>query len=280
MKTFSAVSALSLLIFMLFSCAGGPNEPVQRDVVSENTAAEEIDVQIVTIWRQDSVVYKYIDGTIDKTIKYSYDDMGNELLSEEYDGNGELQSSYKTHYTKGVLLNKETYDAAALTGTLFFELDENGNITRIVKKDANGDIQSIVTNSYKVKTLLSSTTYNANEVPKLKTIYSYQGDILEGIEYQLPDGRVDARMVRTLENGFPVEEKVLLSDNSVESSRTFEYENGVLSGEIQYAGMIKIKSVQYDYDKNGNRIRETWSDRNGNKYEVIEKSWISFEISE
>lgn len=278
MKTFSAVSAVSLLIFMLISCAGGPTEP--ENTAHEIAAVEVADEQIITIWRLDSVVNKYIDGTVDKTIKYSYDDMGNELLSEEYDGNGELQSSYKTHYSQGVLLNKEAYDAAALTGTLLFELDGNGNITGIVKKDAKGDIQSIVKNSYQGKTLISSTAYDANEVLNLKTIYSYQGDILAGIEYQLPDGKVDARMERTLENGFPVEEKVLLSDNTVESSRTFEYENGVLSGEVQYAGTKKIKSVKYDYDENGNRIRETWFDRNGNEYEVIEKSWISFESSE
>ncbi|RKX81165.1 MAG: hypothetical protein DRZ90_05275 [Spirochaetes bacterium] len=273
MKTFYTVSAVSLLIITLISCVSGPTEPV-------NAAAEESAVQVVTIWRPDSVVFKYIDGTVDKTIKYSYDDMGNEILSEEYDGNGELQSSCKTHYNQGVLLNKEAYDAAALTGTLLFDLDENGNITRIVKQDAVGDIQSIVTNSYQGNTLISSTAYDANEVPVLKTIYSYQEDILAGIEYQLPDGRVDARLVRTLENGFPVEEKVLLSDNSVESSRTFEYENGVLSGETQYAGTMEIKSVQYDYDENGNRIRETWSDRSGNKYDLIEKIWTSFVISE
>ncbi len=280
MKTLYAVSAVSLLIITLISCAGGPADSIQREAEPENAVVEEAAVQMLTIWRPDSVVFKYIDGTIDKTIKYSYDEMGNELLSEEYDGTGELLYSYKSHFNQGVLISKEVYDSSRLTGTSLFEIDGNGNISRIVKQDANGDIQSIVINSYQEDILMSSSTYDSNEVPNLKMIYSYQGDVLAGIEYQLPDGRVDVRLLRIIENGLPVEEKMVLSDKSVESSRSFKYENGVLRAETQYAAMMKIKSVEYDYDNNGNRIRETWSDRSGNEYEVIERNWTSFEISE
>jgi len=283
MKSLFFPAALTALSVVLISCAGGPAGEVNatRDTAAlENTAVTEETVQVETVWKPETIVYSYIDGTVDKTIRYSYDDAGREILSEDYDGQGELQNSYKSQYADGVLQRKETFDGANMIGITLYEADDDGNLTSILKQDTEGNTLSIVNNTYEGSLLKTSTAFDAEGIPSLKSIYTYQDGELLGVEYQLPDGTLDARMERTFENGLPVKEQLVLPDGSVESARDFAYENGVLSGETQYAGTMKIKTAAYEYDGNGKLIRETWSDRSGKAYEMIEHSWISFEISE
>jgi len=283
MKNLYFLTALTVLFVMLVSCAGGPAgdvSVVQDTEAVENTAVVEDTVQVETIWKPETIIYKYIDGTVDKTISYSYDNEGRELISEEYDGQGELQNSYKSQYADGKLQRREAFDGANLIGVTLYETDENGNITSILKQDTEGDTLSIINNTYEGSLLKTSTAFDAGGIPSLKSIYSYQDGELLGIEYQLPDGTLDAKLERSFENGRPVKEQVVLPGGSVESARDFVYEGGRLSGETQYAGTMKIKTAAYEYDDNGNLIRETWSNRSGKEYEVIEHSWISFEIGE
>ena len=277
--------SMAIVSAALISCAGTPEPsaaPATEEVEPrEETAAQAVEapeIQIETVWKPETTVYTYVDGTVDKTVNYSYDDMGRELLIEEYDGQGNLQSSNRFSYSQGILQKQETYSGETLISETIYEVDENGRLTKAEKMDPEGNILSVVTNTYEGDRLISSTAYDADEIPSLITVYNYQDGILLGIEYQLPDGSLDARLEKNYENGVLLKEQVLLSDGTVESSRSFEYENGLLSGETQYAGTMKIKSVKYEYDGNGNIIKETWSDNSGNEYEIIEHSWISFEI--
>jgi len=283
MKTLNFFLAVFAVLILFMSCAGGPADSVLQDEpISESEAVEnETDtVKVITIWKPELIVYKYVDGTIDKTIRFSYDRMGNELQKDEYDGKGELLNTYKIQYDQGNLLNMEVSDAGGIVSKTLFEADNQGNILSEVKQDAKGNILSIIKKIYIGNELVSSTAFDANEIPSLKSVYSYQDNELQSIEYQLPDGSLDARMERSFENGVAVKEQVLLADGTVETARTYSYADNLLVGEVQFAGTIKIKSAAYEYDDNKNMIRETWSDRKGNDFEIIEHSWISFEINE
>jgi len=283
MKTLYFSAAAAVLFAMLISCAGSPAGEVSAapdtDAV-ELSSPEEEAVQVETVWKPLTIVYMYIDGTVDKTISYTYDDEGRELVSEEYDGQGELQNSSRLLYTGGNLQRREVFDGANLTGITLYEADENGNIISIIKQDTEGNTLSIVENTYEKSLLKTSTAFDASGIPSLKSVFTYQNGELTGVEYQLPDGSPDASLERIFENGLPVREQVVLPDGSVETARDFAYTSGLLTGETQYAGKTKIKTAVYEYDDDKNLMREIWSDRSGNEYEVIEYSWISFEISE
>ncbi|MCK5736112.1 MAG: hypothetical protein KAH21_06510, partial [Spirochaetaceae bacterium] len=133
-------------------------------------------------------------------------------------------------------------------------------------------------NTYNGDLLISSIAFDENEIPNMNSLYSYQDGELLSIEYQLPDGSEEARLERTIENGLVREERVLLPDGSVETSREFDYSDGRLTSETYYSNNVKIKSVQFEYDDKENISREVWSDRKDREYEVIERSWKQFEM--
>ena len=62
--------------------------------------------------------------------------------------------------------------------------------------------------------------------------------------------------------------------------KKFEYDGDNVISETYYAESQKSKSVHYEYDSSGNVVRESWRNRLGKEYEVIEKKWILFEIDE
>ena len=288
MKTLYLLLGAAAMSGVLFSCAGAPAAGGNTNVVEisdtgESTAKVTVtpEVHKYTVLRKpETVVFSYIDGSIDKTVSYEYDDMGRELLSEETDAQGDVLSIHKTFYEQGVISREEDYDARGLIGITVFETDSDGKIIRQVRQNEEGENVSFVSYEYDGDFLKTSTAYDSDEIPSLISVYSYRDGELESIEYRLPDGSEDARLMRTFENGRVTGEKVVLPDGSVETAREFEYTDGVLSGETQFSGTVKIKSVHYEYDENGNIIREVWSDRRGHEYEVIERSWLRFEISE
>ena len=96
----------------------------------------------------------------------------------------------------------------------------------------------------------------------------------------LPDGTVEAKFERIMENGLISMEKTTLSDGTVESARKFEYKENLLVGETQYAGDQLMKSASFINDENGNISREIWTDMKGIEYEIVERTWIKFESAE
>jgi len=186
MKTLYFAAGMAVLTVVLFSCAGGPAEevsPVPDAEPVEETAAAEEPVQLETVWKPAAVVSMYIDGTVDKTVNYTYDDEGRELLSEEYDGQGELLHSYKSQYDGDNLQRREAFDGTALISISLYEVDENGNVISIVKQDPEGNTLSIINNTYEDSLLHTSTAMDAAGIPSLKLVYTYQDGELLSIEY-------------------------------------------------------------------------------------------------
>ena len=283
MKNLYLLSGAVLLYLTLFACAGSqgasPDSSVTDNSEQEvSTDVEALENQPVMVWKTETVIFKYIDGTIDKTIANTYNDEGQQLVSEETDGQGELQLVYKSEYRQGVLMSKETSDKTGLLSRTLYEMNTDGRIVRQVKQDSEGTTLSIISNTYNGDLLISSIAFDENEIPNMNSLYSYQDGELLSIEYQLPDGSEEARLERTIENGLVREERVLLPDGSVETSREFDYSDGRLTSETYYSNNVKIKSVQFEYDDKENISREVWSDRKDREYEVIERSWKQFEM--
>ena len=265
-----------IMLLAFVSCAGTP----ELDVSTPEPAGETVPADPVFIWKPESVVFKYVDGTVDKTILYTYDDEGRLLKSEESNSRGEILYIRDIRYKHGALFSEEMSDSSGPISLTLYELDDNGNITAQIKQDSRGEVLSVISFSYDNGLLVKTTASDAFGNTILVSEYGYQDGIVTLVSYKFPDGTEDARFERILDNGRVTMEKTTLADGTVETERSFEYRGDLISGENYYAGTVKIKSVMYKHDENGNIIHEIWSDRDGNNYEVIERTWKRFEIVE
>lgn len=283
MKAFSLTVFAGILILALVSCAGAPES--DTGTVPE-TSGESDPVEIteddspaepVSIWKAEWETTMSPDGTVDKNIEYRYDESGNLSRISEHDSRDELLYLRNYNYENGFLVSQEMSDRYGLVSTTLYETDSEGMVTRETKQDPLGTNLSIVDFEYENGLVTRSIASDGEGTPLLSAEYSYIDNMIVLVEYLLPGGKEEARFTRTLDNGRAVEEQTVLPDGTVESGRVFEYEGDVLIREIHSAAGNTTKSVRYDYDGDGNIIRETWTNRNGRDYEILERRWILIE---
>ncbi len=265
-----------IMLLVLASCAGTPAE----DTSAPELTVETVSADPVLIWKPDSVVFRYVDGTVDKTVMYTYDDEGRLLKSEDFDSRGTLLFKRQITYKQGDLISEELSDRFGPISLTQYELGDNGHVIEQIKQDSRGEVLSIISLSYNDGLLVKTTARDAFGNTHMVSEYSYQDGLVILVQYILPDGTEDARFERILDNGRVSMERTTLPDGTVEIARLFEYMGNLIYSETHYAGTDKIKSATFNYDENENVIREIWSDRAGNDYEVIERTWKRFEIVE
>jgi antitoxin component YwqK of YwqJK toxin-antitoxin module len=279
-KAFILTSAIIMFI-LLVSCAGTPAVVETTGSGSpdsvETTDVVETDSGSQYVWKPATAIYKYVDGTVDKTIKHSYDDDGNLLKSVDTDSRGRILYEQIFEYREGYLVTETMSDQFEIVSITSYELDSAGLIEKQIKQDARGKVVSIRSFEYDGETLTSTTAGDGNGTPFLIIEYDYQDGILVFAEYKLPDGTTDGSFERVLEEGLVTREDTMRPDGSVTSSKLFKYDKDRIVEEAQYIGDLKFKSAEFAYDQNGNIINEVWSDQNGENYEIIERSWLQFE---
>jgi antitoxin component YwqK of YwqJK toxin-antitoxin module len=279
-KSFFLIGTIIVFI-LLASCAGTPAVVETTGSGSpdsvETTDAVETDSGSQYVWKPATAIYKYVDGTVDKTIKHSYDDDGNLLKSVDTDSRGRTLYEQIFEYREGYLVTETMSDQFEIVSITSYELDSAGLIEKQIKQDARGKVVSIRSFEYDGETLTSTTAGDGNGTPFLIIEYDYQDGILVFAEYKLPDGTTDGSFERVLEEGLVTREDTMRPDGSVTSSKLFKYDKDRIVEEAQYIGDLKFKSAEFAYDQNGNIINEVWSDQNGENYEIIERSWLQFE---
>jgi len=279
-KTFFLIGTIIVFI-LLASCAG---TPVSDDSTvsgtpngAQTTDTVEIDSDSRYVWKSVTDVYKYVDGTVDKTITHSYGDDGNLLKSVDTDSRGRLLHEQVFEYRERLLVKETMSDRFEIVSLTSYEHDSDGLVTKQIKQDARGNVVSIRSFEYDGETLTSTTASDGNENPFLIIEYDYQDGILVFAEYRLPDGTIDGSFERVLEEGLVTRENTMRPDGSVTSSKLFKYDEDRIVEEAQYIGDLKFKSAEFGHDQYGNIILEVWSDQNGKNYEIIERSWLQFE---
>ncbi len=283
MKSVSLYILAGMMALAMVSCAGTPpqaaDERASETPGDAGTASAPVEKNVM-IQKVAGETVMSPDGTVDKEVEYSYNESGRLADIVEHDGRGELLSERRFSYSDGALTRKEESDVYGLVSVTLYENNSSSQIVREEKQDAKGTSLSVVTYEYADGRLAKSVASDGEGVPQLSAEYDYQGDVLVTVRYLLPGGKEDARFIRTVENGVLVEEKTILPDGSVESGRRFEYSDGILVSEELFSGTSVTRSVRYDYDADGNIIRETWSNRNGRDFEVVERRWITVEVKE
>jgi len=277
-RTFFHLSMM-VVLFSLYSCATSPERPV--DVVDTDVQvdpAPETEPEPIILWKPALEIFSYIDGTVDRRIEYAYDDTGKILKSVESDGRGNIVEIREYDYDGENLIGRRNFDNRGLISRTEFVLNSQGLAVKEINRDAEEQIRSIVSYEYDNGKIVRSVAMNASEVPQLQSDYSYEGKMLTSVEYSLPGGNIEARFERTIQNGRVIEEYTYLPDGSVETGKRFEYDGNLLIGEIYFSGNSKSKSVDFQLDDQGNTVRETWRNRNDRGFEVVDRTWLSFEI--
>lgn len=267
------VIAAAALSFVLPACATAPGSSPES---APSESAAEASAEIVVSWFPAEEVIRYADGTVDKRIVYTYDEDGQLLESKETDSRDRI--IYRRMLSRsGNTRTEELSDNSGVVSVTISTLDDQGLVTEQVKQDHRESITSIVSYENSAGRVDRSVAGDGEGLPRLISSYIYEGDLLVSIDYLLPDGTREARFERTIEDGRIVREETILPDGSVETARVFKYEGDRVAQEIHYSWDKKTKTVRFEYDADGNVVKEFWSDRSGRESEVIERSWLSFE---
>ena len=281
MKKVLYLTCTIIVLILLASCAGTPvavEDTVSGTPESEQQA-DKVEVHSGSryVWIPASVVYKYVDGTVDKTVAYAYGDDGKLLKRVDTDARGRILHEQVFEYRGVSLVKKTMSDQFEIVSLTSYEHDSDGHVKKQIKQDARGNIVSIRSFEYDGETLISTTASDGNGNPLLIIEYDYRDGILVFAEYKLPNGTTDGSFERIIEEGLVTREDTMRPDGSVVSSKLFKYDEDRVVEEAQYIGDLKLKSAEYTYDRNGNIVLEKWSDQNGIDYESIERSWLQIE---
>ena len=279
MKSMILKILAGILIPVLVSCAAAP--PADEEVVS---APEPQEAAVIEengpVWKIAGETVGSPDGIVDKQIEYTYSAEGRLAEISEHDGRGELLYLRQFRYEDGILVGMVMSDRFGPVSSTIYENDANGLVVRETKQDANGENLSIVTYSYDNGRVSRTVAADGSGIPQLTAEYTYNGDIVAAVAYLLPGGSEEARFERVLESGRPVLEQTVLPDGFVENGKRLEYDGDMLVEEEHFSGGSVIKRVRFDYDSHGNVTRETWTNRSGRDYEVVERRWIQVEEKE
>ncbi len=267
-----------IVILALASCAG--LRPEADSAVEPAPEPEPVPAGPVMVWKIAGETIGSPDGTVDKTVEYEYD-AGGELVSVlEIDGRGNIITSTQWIIENGLSIRQEISDRYELVSTTDYEYNSVGQVVRETKKNADGENLSIVTFEYDGPEVHRSVAADGSGTPHLSAEYVYSNGTLKEVKYMLPSGAVEAVFERIIESGRVVEERTVLPDGRIESGRRFTYDGNRVSEEEHFTGSTATKWVRYEYDNEGNIVRETWSNRAGRDYEVVETRWILIEEKE
>ena len=260
-----------ILIPVLISCAGAPPVP---EVEESEPRAAAVETPAEPVWKIAGETVGSPDGIIDKEIGYTYDSNGRLQEISEQDGRGELLYLRRYGYRNGLLTEVSMEDRNGPVGVTVYEHSPEGRVVSETRLNAEGEVLSKVTYAYENGHIARTVAADGSGIPQLTAVYSYEGDLVAGVTYLLPGGSEEARFERVFESGRAVLEQTLGPDGSVENGKRLEYDGDMVAGEEYFTGSSVTKRVRFDYDSNGNIIRETWTNRGGRDYEVVERRWI------
>ncbi len=261
---------LTILSLFLFSCAGRPVEAPLEKIVEDVSEPEEV----IQVWRTAVETAMFADGTVDKVTYYEYDTLGNIQSAVEKNFKDELIGRIVYEWDDENLRRMIKSDQ---NGVVFESayIAEDGNILQETRLDREGNPQLRIEYQYNGDRLMESNVYGKDDVLLSKSVYRYEDDLLVSVDDFLPNGTPDARFERVIQQGKVMSERTVLPDGTVEKEKTIEYAGDDVVSETYLSRSKRIKSVQYEYDDYGNIIKETWVNRSGKAYEIIEKKWIS-----
>lgn len=269
-------SLKTLLVFILsiflFACAGKPVEEPLSSPQEESLMPQKM----IKVWKVKDEIIRFPDGFIDKVIHYDYDAAGNLQDIIEKTVGGELVSRSEYEWKNGDLIGITHSDQNGKTFQSAYTM-KNGRVIEETRLDEKNEMRLRIEYQYAENQLKESMLYDEDGILQITSVYNYEDGNLVSVNDYLPNGIYDAKFERIIEQGRVMSERTLLPDGTVEKEKRIEYKEDLVDSEAYFSDSHQIKSVQYGYDGNGNIIRETWRNRSGQIYEIVEKQWMSFD---
>jgi antitoxin component YwqK of YwqJK toxin-antitoxin module len=231
----------------------------------------------VTLWKPASEVFTYTDGTIDRKITRVYDAEGNLTAVKETDGKDNLLYFREYSRRDGVLVSLQVSDKAGPVSITLYKSDSAGRIVEEVSQGSNKAVLSRLTHRYVGDYLAETVAQDGGGKINLLLLYEYKDGELDRLEYRTAQGTLEATFRRISEGGKVISEQTIVSDGLVETERSFIYSGDRIAGESHFSMGVPVKSVRFEYDGNGNIVREIWADRAGRDYETVSRDWIGIE---
>lgn len=245
-----------------------------------NLLSEKLDAgDYIEIWNEDSMIYEYanchINGTIDTSWEYQYDDHGtlvNYIWHDTYSG-FERKEDYTNHgitYTYNAAGQPESMtiheillggEASDETWSIFYRYDDNGNLIRVERENQNSDELILVNKfSYDEQNRLTQAfhyslehaqlfEYSYDDAGRLKTLNYSTTSYLQGIN-ELDD---TYRLLKSTQfayddQGNLISKKEFSESGDLKKSTICEYDSGKLTSVCTYVHEFLERSYTFTYN--------------------------------
>ena len=215
----------------------------------------------------------YEEGKITFYYVNYYNENGDVVRSENYDGSGELIDYFLSEYNENGDLIRENYcdSYGEVLSYALFHYDKNGNLAKKEELHIDGTPGSYNLYEYDERgNLLKNEDYNADGTIDDITTYEYDENdnlIKKKIEEYDENGALEYTEVSEYnENGDCVKKEDIYSDGS---AYKYEYDgSGKLIKETQTLSDGSEFSIEYEYDEDGNFTKEIYEDSDGYEYVI------------
>ena len=234
----------------------------------------------VKIWNEDYMVYEYaychINGTIDATWEYQYDDHGTLINYIHTDSDYPIKEGIKEDYTKyGITytynkagkIESMTQHSISMSGeasdetwTTFYRYDQNGNLIRVESEQWNSDELVLVNKfSYDDQNRLTQAfyysiehaqlfEYSYDDAGRLKTLDYSITSYNKGLDEQDDTYRLQQNTQFTYDDqGNRISKNTYDSDGTLISPTICEYDSGKLTSVSTYVYQMLQKKYTFTY---------------------------------
>ena len=250
-----------------FTCECGVEYIVKQEGEIEKNA-------VVDLYNSEDLLIKKITYEEGEAIFYFenyYNENGDVIKSENYDGDGELMDYFLSEYNEnGDVLKESLYDCEGeLLAYILCHYNENGFLVKIEEFDGEGALEkyTLYTNDENGN-LLKKEEYNSDKTLEDTDLYEYDenGSCIESTHVNA-DGSSYSYQYEYDENGNLIKETYTSNEDGTTVSEYDENGNEIKKTHIYTDGYWQ--SSAYEHDENGNVVKETFTDADG-QHQIFE----------
>ncbi len=300
-----SVLALLLTLSMALSLTACNNAADSNDVAPEDSSPfEEMETPVVNIpipqeeeaeeepvpagYERIYLISKYTslndDGTINYYSEYTFDDKGNIIEQNDYDGEGNYISGALTEFNENskITLYQIFDENKQIIEWTEYGWDEEGRMILNVEYDGNGAVTSRYTCEYdKNGNMLNSATYGENDQleGREEATYNEDGTTNTYLSYDGEENVIYRDAYTYNEQGKLIKEEISYESDGEAYNSVSEYEYDSKGNQtllLSYDDGVLAEKVESAYDDRGNMLVSKSYEGSAKKpYEVIEREYDS-----
>ncbi len=272
----------------LYSCASAPEEPVEDSLDSGMAAQEKAEPEKELTWvsvteeeyfvSQETI--KYGDGFVDGYRLYEYDDNGRLLKKSQIGSDESVISEEIFFYENGLLINSEFYSGNEMISQSSYSYDKDNNLVEESFMNPKGELQGVSSYEYDSRgRRIKWISGDSGGIPMMYTEYEYNDDQIVRMSYFLPTGEMEGYTQLSYGDEGVLEEATYSAASKLEKKTEYVYRDGTLAQALFYYGKNLSRTIEYEYDNNGNVSTMTTLNRNGDITDIVEKEYLVIPVT-